>query len=308
MKKIYSVKFKVILCLLLAILFLSCATSGAIQAEEFFAIGMAYYDLGNYREAERWLIRARQSDRTVVASEYNLGRIAFETGRYGDAARYFEGILVRDPLNVMALRAAAYSRIMNGDLSRADTIYRRVLTLVPESADDGYNHALVLYSMNRFSESEAVLNRYPHALDENPANILLLARVQKAQEKVEAVDSYAKWLSISAEPGAGELNEYAQALEAGGFFARAIEQYQAAVNTLSEGTDLERRAAIRFDLARLYLSADPDNPMGMSELETAVSEGFSDTSLLEILLRDLRIRSENRDEIRRILEQLQGRR
>ena len=298
----------ILLQLLVSLTFLSCASRGAIPAEEFFAIGMAYYDLGNYAEAERWLIRARQSDRTIVASDYNLGRIAFETGRFTEAARYFEGILTRDSSNIMALRAAAYSRIRSGDFAEAETHYSRVLALVPESADDGYNHALVLYGMNRFAESEAVLNRYPHSLNENSASVLLLARAQKAQEKVEAVDSYAKWLSMTSEPGVEEICEYAQALEAGGFFARALEQYQAAVNALAEDADNEKRASIRYDLARLFLTADSANAQGMRELETAITEGFSDISALEILQRDLRVRSENRDEIRRIIDQLQSRR
>jgi tetratricopeptide (TPR) repeat protein len=92
--------------------FLSCASQKntaqtTAQAEEYYSIGMAYFELGKFTDAEYWLNRARATDKTMVASEYNLGRIAFETGRYEDAAGYFEKILDLDPYNVMALRAAA---------------------------------------------------------------------------------------------------------------------------------------------------------------------------------------------------------
>ena len=87
-----------------AFLFLSsCASRAATRAEEYFSIGMAYFEMGKYAEAELWLNRARAVDKTMTASEYNLGRIAFERGRYEEAARHFENILIRDPDNVMAL-------------------------------------------------------------------------------------------------------------------------------------------------------------------------------------------------------------
>ncbi|MDR2258264.1 MAG: tetratricopeptide repeat protein, partial [Treponema sp.] len=91
----------------------SCATWGA-SAEEYYSLGMAYFELGKFEEAEKWLNRARAADKTKTASEYNLGRIAFEAGRYQDAAKLFERILKKDPENVMALKAAAYTRIKTG--------------------------------------------------------------------------------------------------------------------------------------------------------------------------------------------------
>ena len=90
--------------------FMSCAGL-ATSAEEYYSIGMAYYEMGKYEEAERWLNRALSRNRTMSASEYNLGRIAFGTGRYRDALKKFNAILKKDPQNVMALKAAAYTRI-----------------------------------------------------------------------------------------------------------------------------------------------------------------------------------------------------
>jgi Tfp pilus assembly protein PilF len=102
--------------LLLPLVINSCATWGSVAAEEYYTLGMAYFELGKFAEAEKWLNRARIADKTKTASDYNLGRIAYETGRYQDAAKLFEGILKKDPQNVMALKAAAYTRIKTGDL------------------------------------------------------------------------------------------------------------------------------------------------------------------------------------------------
>lgn len=283
----------------------SCATRGVIQAEEYFEIGLAFFNLGRFAEAETWFNRARAADRTMVASEYNLGRIAFATGHFAEAAGYFESILERDPENVMALKAAAFSRIKNGDLEKADALYARVLALVPESADNGFNHALVLFAMERFEESEEVLKRFPLALEENASSILLLARAQKAQNKIEAIDSFAHWLTIhTGDPNPLGIFEYGQALEAGGFYARALEQYDAAIAALVREIPALSRATARFARARLLLTVDPDNPEGMPEFNNAISGGFDDTDAIRDLFNDTRVTSDNRDEIRRVWNDL----
>ena len=283
--------------------FFSCASQGAIRAEEYFAIGMAYYDLGNYAEAERWLIRAAGSDRTMIASEYNLGRIAFETLRFEEAALYFEGILRRDPDNIMALRAAAYSRIRNGDFAVAEMHYEHILSLLSESIDDGFNYSLVLYSMGKFEECEEVLLNFQEALEVNHSAVLLLARAQRAQNKIDAVNSFERWLSLTEHTSSQGLFEYAQALEAAGFYARAIEIYNDAIDSLVQDTSSLSSGQIRFNLARLLLIADPHNPLGIAEMQTAIRDGFNNTTAMEELLLDERISIDHRDELRRFISQ-----
>jgi tetratricopeptide (TPR) repeat protein len=223
-------RFLPFLMLLLASLLFSCVTGGAISAEEYYAIGMAYFDLGKYADAEKWLSRASAVDKTRTASEYNLGRIAFETGRYDEALRFFNRILSQDPDNVLALRAAAYTQIKTGDFAQAEALYARVLALVPESADDGYNHALVLFALEQPERAEEILLRYQITLEDRADALLLLARLQGAQHRVEAVDTYEKWLRNNKDVQV--RYEYAQALEEGEFYARALEEYRAVLSEL----------------------------------------------------------------------------
>jgi tetratricopeptide (TPR) repeat protein len=283
--------------------FFSCASQAA-SAEEYFSIGMAYYELGKFAEAEKWLNRARAINRTMVASEYNLGRIAFETGRYEEAAEHFERILRRDPGNVMALQAAAYARIKNGDMAEAEALYARVLELVPEEADSGYNYALVLYAMKKYAQGEEVLLKYPYALEENQDALLLLARTQKEMNKVEAADNYAKWIGQSTQAVPQVLYEYAQVLEAAGLYARALEQYRAAAAALQTDTETLKKSGIRFETARLLFTADSGNDEGVTELDAAVAEGFTDTEALEKLLDHDQISEAHKDAIRRALDRI----
>jgi tetratricopeptide (TPR) repeat protein len=286
-------------------LFFSCASQAA-SAEEYFSIGIAYYELGKFEEAEKWFNRAKSVDQTMVASEYNLGRIAFATGRYEEAVKHFEKILERDPLNVMALKAAAYARIKNGDIEEAEALYARVLVLVPEEADAGYNYALVLYVMEKYDKGEEVLLKYPYALEENQDTILLLARTQKALDKVEAADNYAKWISANTQPVPQVLYEYAQVLENAGFYARALEQYRAVIAALQTDTETLKKSSLRFETARLLFTADSETDEGITELDAAVTEGFKDTEALEKLLEDSRISEAHKDAIRKALDRIKN--
>jgi tetratricopeptide (TPR) repeat protein len=287
--------------LILGTLLASCASVyGRVSAEEFYSLGMAYFELGKFEEAEKWLNRARATDKTQVASDYNLGRIAFETGRYADAVRIFERILDRDPDNVMALKAAAYSYIKAGDFARAEALYGQVLSLIPESADDGYNYALMLYAMEQYPRAEEVLAGYKYALEENSDVLLLYARSQKAQDKVEAVDSYALWLAGNKDPKV--QYEYALVLEQAELYARALEQYREILNALPQDSKDPGRPDVRYTIAKLLLFADPESEEGMVELRNAVDEGFKDIEALEELLRDEGLTESHRQDVRELID------
>jgi tetratricopeptide (TPR) repeat protein len=282
----------------------SCAALGpAASAEEYYAIGMAYLDLGKYTEAEQWLNRAKAVDKTKVASEYSLGRIAFETKRYADALGIFEKILAKDPVNLMVLKATAYTHLKMGNITQAEALYDQILALAPESADDGYNYALVLYAMDKYEESEQVLAQYPFALQEQPEALLLFARAQKAQHKPEAADSYAQWFAAQGEKSDPQVRyEYAGVLESAGFYARAVEEYRTLLKELPPSSRDPAPSRVRYTLGRLLLIADPESEEGVTELTAALSEGFDDKDALEALLTEEGIPETHKDAIRRIID------
>jgi len=305
--KLFSLIFSLIF---LVSLFSGCAGLAA-SAQEYYSIGMAYYELGKYEEAEKWLNRAKQADRTMAASQYNLGRIAFETKDYEEAAKHFEGILRKDPDNLLALRAAAFTRIKMNEIEKAEKHYNKILALVPESADDGYNHALVLFAMERYTKAEEVLEKYSFPLQDNNDMILLYARTQKALNKVEAIDTYARWLAGNSDKKV--RYEYAQLLEKHELFARAMEEYRtiltafdtASSSAASASTEEIKKHDVRFSLARLLLTADAASGDGITEMETAVKEGYNNIEEIETLQKNTKVSAVNRDKLRTIVNNLQ---
>jgi tetratricopeptide (TPR) repeat protein len=305
--RLFSVFFSLTL---IVSMFSGCAGLAA-SAQEYYSIGMAYYELGKFEEAEKWLNRAKQADRTMTASQYNLGRIAFETKDYEEAAKHFEGILRRDPDNLLALRAAAFTRIKMSEIEKAEKHYNKILALVPESADDGYNHALVLFAMERYEKAEEVLGKYPFALQDNNDMILLYARTQKALNKIEAIDTYARWLAGNSDKKV--RYEYAQLLEKHELFARAMEEYRAILSTFdssstsaaSAAADEIKKSDVRFSLARLLLTADAASGDGITEMETAVKEGYNNIDEVESLQKNTKVSAINRDKLRTIVNNMQ---
>jgi tetratricopeptide (TPR) repeat protein len=272
----------------------------ATSAEEYYSIGMAYFEMGKYDEAERWLNRALSSNRTMSASEYNLGRIAFGTGRYTEALRKFNSILKKDPENVMAMKAAAYTQVKLGKMEEALKLYDKVLKLEPEEADNGLNYATLLFAMDKPKEAEEVLTRYDYAILDDKDALLLLARLQKAQKKPEAIDNYDRWLSKNSDPQV--RYEFTVVLEDGGFYARALEEARKILTELTADTETLKIPMVRFVIARLLLVSGAANNEGITELTEAIRGGFKDQEAIDALINDERLSKVLRDEVRRTID------
>ncbi|MDR2211707.1 MAG: hypothetical protein LBO65_09640 [Spirochaetaceae bacterium] len=231
------------LLLILCISFgLGSCISAALKAEEYYAIGAAYFDLKKYDEAAMWFNRSKFHRVTKTASEYYLGRIAYAQARYKEAILFFERILEKDQENITALKAAAYTCIKTEELEKAGDYYRRVLTLVPESSDEGFNYAMVLLAMDKNEEAEQALIKYNNT--ENPQALLLLARAQRRLGKPEAADAY----SASLLKGGNDnvRLEYAEYLESQELHEQALAEYRLILEneTAEEGLKEQAREAL----------------------------------------------------------------
>ncbi|MHC6202589.1 tetratricopeptide repeat protein [Breznakiellaceae bacterium SP9] len=273
---------------------LSCVSS-ALSAEEYYSLGMAYFELATvekdaakrsekYAEAQKWFNQARSIDKTQAASEYNLGRIAYETGRYEAASEHFETILAADPQNIMALKAAAYCKLKLTKYEEALNLYERIITLVPNDVDDGFNYALVLYTMEQYEQARTVLAAFDLTLVENSDALLLYARTLAKQDNDTALDYYAQ---IIAGGNTKPRYEYAQLLEKKELYAKAIEQYRLLLDEAA--SQQPSKALVSFTLARLLLTADPDNKEGVTLFEAAIEQGFDDSDAIDELLADKRV-------------------
>jgi tetratricopeptide (TPR) repeat protein len=146
-----------------------------------------------------------------------------------------------------------------------------------------------------------VLEKYPAALEENKHVMLLYARCQGKLKKTEAIDSYSAWLSVNSDSKA--RYEYAEILEDNNLYARAIEEYRKALTEITANAVNPAKQDIRFALARALIVADGDNAEGLTELQTAVNEGFNDIPAVEKIL-TLKINAANKTAVQNIINSM----
>jgi tetratricopeptide (TPR) repeat protein len=282
---------------LLAVTVLSCVSD--TRAEDYYALGTAYFDLGNYEEAEKWFVKSKFNEKTKMASIYNLGRVSFERGSYDRALDYFENILKRDPENLTALRAAAYTCVKTGDTQAALEYYRRAAAILPENAAERYNYALLLAALEMYEEAETVLvfeNRDDFPDDKK---LLLLARVQKSLGKPEAVDGYDSYLAKTDDPAV--RFEFAETLEEQKLYAKALEEYTRLSEASADSADNHpEKSLVLFRIARVMLVSDPSDENGLTALEEALKNGYADETEIDALLETAGIAEEKRNELKNI--------
>jgi len=283
--------FTVSLCLTIS--FFSCVTFNPVAAEEYFSIATAYFELGKYAEAERWFLKAKGADKTRNASEYNLGRIAYETGKPEVAAAIFEKLISKDPDNLLLLRSAAYSWAKAGKAEKALIHYSRIEVLLPLGKDSSYNHALLLYKLERYEEAAGKLLHYLENVQDDFDARVLLARCQAALDQPEALDSYAKYLAKKEDIPA--RYEYAMLCETARFYALAVENYDTLIKALDGKPSADAKTgtptvpALRFAKARSLFLAGSDTELALDELRKALEAGYDDQASLDALSADDRV-------------------
>ncbi|MDR1507547.1 MAG: tetratricopeptide repeat protein [Treponema sp.] len=286
----------------LVFVFSSCVSLAV--AEDYYALGTGYFDLGKYAEAEKWFEKSKFNEKTKMASMYNLGRISFELGSYDKALNYFEIVIKEDPENLTALKAAAYTCVKKGDAAAALDYYRRAAELVPESGEDRYNYALLLDALGMYAEAETALG----APRDDGKTLLLLARVRKSLGKPEAIDAYSAYLEKTDDPAV--RFEFAETLEEQKLYARALEQYSrlAEASPDSQGSSRDgenpppEKSLVLFRVARVLLASDPADEKGLAALEEAVKNGYAVRAEIDAVLETARMPEEKKQELRNLFK------
>jgi hypothetical protein len=150
--------------------------------------------------------------------------------------------------------------------------------------------------MDRNAEAEEVLNGLG---DKSDDALLLLARVQRALNKPEAVDAYSAYLKKKDDPAV--RFEFAEALEDQKLYARAFGEYSAVSENLSAGGYPEKSLVV-FRMARTLLVSEPSNKQGPALLEEAIKSGYRDAEELDALLEKTSLPAARKTELRALYQ------
>lgn len=278
----------------------SCVTGPAsVSEDELYSIGKAYFDLGQYNEAEVWFHKASRYKKTEAASLYYIGRILFIQQKYDEAARIFEDLLKKDADNLILLKAAAFSYLASQKFEKAETLYKKVVALSPDSKDSGYGYALVLYGLKKYDDALSILKNLNASSGEDRDALLLLARTEKKLGYPEALDHYSKWLEKGDEPAV--LKEFAEVAADQSLYARAIEALKKIKQSGREAAAGLQKGEIDFLLGKFIMISDPSDTQGLKYIESALASGYNDKAQFDLLFSDPKLSDNQKQSIEALM-------
>ena len=184
----------------------SCAsTARRPAAQEWFDLGNAWLEKGDWKRAGEAYSRALALDPAYAGASFNLARAFTESGDYDRALQTLDALEKLDPGNVKILALRAYALYKKGDAKAALAVYRKLLKLDEFSADAVYNAALLELASGDVAAAVADLQRLTTAKPDDGQAFLLLGRSidRRAADAAKASKS-----AGTAEKPAGSVTDY----------------------------------------------------------------------------------------------------
>ncbi|WP_217641519.1 tetratricopeptide repeat protein [Microbulbifer thermotolerans] len=139
-----------------------------------------------------------------AASHIQQGTDALKSGREEDAARHFVRALEIDDHQNAARMSLAQLRYRQGDITAAESLYRKVISQEPDAAAPHYALGLLLAELGQLTAAETELEAAAR-LGANPRAWYNLAVLRHQQGRADAEKAYLQALELS--PGNPEFTQ-----------------------------------------------------------------------------------------------------
>jgi Tfp pilus assembly protein PilF len=194
-------------------------------------VNLGYVELarGNFEQARRDFLRARDLNQDIAAPHHALGLLEDEQGRGEEAERHYRAALKVDP-GFAPSRANLARRLFDrGQYENAREQFERLIGVAPDSIEGWVGEAETLRQLGRVSQAESVVGRARERFGDIPALRLLRARERMdrgdwleaeallapltgGSDAASASSAWA-WIAV-ARIGRGEVNGASQAARA----------------------------------------------------------------------------------------------
>ena len=263
-----------------AVLLAGCVTSesGKQIALDYYNIGNAFFDLGQYDKAVQYYQNALRADPGMVKADYNLALTLVRMKRSAEAVTVLQKLLAADEKNTTLLAALGWADHELAKDGEALAQYDKVLALSPADQNALYDSGIILWKLKRKDEAlerfRKVLALTPDDTDALYAAGSILLSNDDPQGSADMLSRYVEkkpddvdaWYMIAA--GAERMQKYSRALDA---YDKII-----ALDA--------RQANAWFGEARLLLTVVEDPQKGLDDLSKALSSGFKDKEAVKALL------------------------
>jgi tetratricopeptide (TPR) repeat protein len=269
-----------LLALVMALLMAACVTSqsGKQIASDYYNIGNAFFDLGQYEKAITYYQDALRVDPGMVKADYNLALTLVRMKRTDEAITILKRLLTSDQKNTTLMAALGWAYHQQGKDQEALNQYEAILVISPADQNALYNSGIILWKMKKKEDAldrfRKVLAIAPDDTDALFAAGSLLLSLDQPKESADMLSRYVEkkpddidaWYLIAG--GAERLQKYSRALEA---YDKII-----AIDA--------KQANAWFGEARLLLTVVEDPQKGLDALDKALTHGFKDKDAVKALL------------------------
>jgi len=266
--------------LALASLLGGCATDPRVReiAAEYYNIGNAFFELGQYEKAIDAYRSALRFDPALVKADYNLALTYAGMKRLSEAEQLLKKLLADDPVNVTVMSTLAWAYHLAAKDEEAVSQYDAVLAIAPENADAWYNSALILWKMERKQEALERLRKLLAIAPEDAEGLFGAGSLLLSMDDAAGAEEYLGRF-VQKKPDDVEARYLlADSLERQRKLSRVLEEYDRILERDA------KQANAWFGKARLLLTVieDPDN--GLAALRTSLDLGFKDLEAAALLL------------------------
>ena len=154
-------------------------------------INLGYVELrrGNFVQARRDFVRARQLNEDLPAPHHALGLLADDEGEGAQAEAHYRAALKVDPGFVPSRANLARLLYARAQYENAREQFLRLIAVAPDAVDGWLGEAEALLQLGREGEAEAVVARARDRLGERPELSILLARQRMALEEWDEAEA-----------------------------------------------------------------------------------------------------------------------
>ncbi|MDP3179713.1 MAG: tetratricopeptide repeat protein [Spirochaetaceae bacterium] len=284
----------VALCAALALALGACASAPSPLAAEWYDLGNAWLDKGDYKRAGEAYRRALGFDQSLAGASFNWARALAEAGDFAGSLEILDKLAKSDPENARILTARAWVLYKAGRAADALEAYQALIALDPYSPDAIFNAAVLKLAAGDASGAAKDLEVLVKAKPEESKAVLLLGRAY--DDALASATNDAERAAFAA----GALAAFEKARALGKADAAALERiglayadqayankrsYLEAIAVLDEAALADpKRAEAWFALARIRLTAAEDGTGGLEALRKALEAGFADKEKISKLL------------------------
>jgi len=168
--------------------------------EAWVNLGYVEFGRGNFEQARRDFLRARDLNQDIATPHHALGLLADQQGRGAEAEEHYRAALKVDPGFAPSRANLARRLFARGQYENAREQFERLMAVAPDAIEGWVGEAETLRQLGRPAQAEDVVARASQRFGDAPALRLLRARQQL--ERGEWLEAEALLAPLAGSPDA----------------------------------------------------------------------------------------------------------